>query len=182
MKIKSMTSMVIAGLLLAGSGYAAASGDDYREGARGGSDVAAVDNQRYHDECGSCHFAYQPGLLPERSWRRLMETLDDHFGENAELAAEDQQALTEYLAANAGDHSNYRRSIKLMRSISSAQTPLRITDIPYFKREHREIPGRVIENKQVGSLSNCIACHRSAERGSYEERDINIPGYGRWED
>ena len=27
-------------------------------------DVAPVKNERYKAECGSCHFAYQPGLLP----------------------------------------------------------------------------------------------------------------------
>jgi hypothetical protein len=39
----------------------------------------------YTDACGSCHLAYQSGLLPERSSDRIMATLSDHFGDNAEL-------------------------------------------------------------------------------------------------
>ena len=39
----------------------------------------------YTDACGSCHLVYQPGLLPARSWDRIMATLSDHFGDNAEL-------------------------------------------------------------------------------------------------
>ncbi|HPQ24397.1 MAG TPA: cytochrome C, partial [Gammaproteobacteria bacterium] len=49
--------------------------------------VAPVDNPLYLQECGSCHFAYQPGLLPARSWNNLMGGLENHFGENAELPA-----------------------------------------------------------------------------------------------
>ena len=32
----------------------------------------------YLDECGACHLAYPPGLLPEPSWRLLLAHLDDH--------------------------------------------------------------------------------------------------------
>jgi len=39
----------------------------------------------YTDACGSCHLVYQPGLLPARSWDRIMTALSDHFGDNAEL-------------------------------------------------------------------------------------------------
>ena len=53
---------------------------DYWERTR---DVAAVENPLYQEECGSCHMAYPPGLLPGRSWEKLMTGLADHFGENA---------------------------------------------------------------------------------------------------
>ncbi len=33
-------------------------------------DVAPVKNALYLEECGACHFAYQPGLLPSRSWKK----------------------------------------------------------------------------------------------------------------
>jgi hypothetical protein len=36
-------------------------------------------------ECGECHMAYQPGLLPAASWNRIMDGLADHFGENASV-------------------------------------------------------------------------------------------------
>ena len=43
------------------------------------------ESKLYGQECGSCHFPYQPGLLPAVSWERIMGGLEDHFGENAEL-------------------------------------------------------------------------------------------------
>jgi hypothetical protein len=27
-----------------------------------------------------------------------------------------------------------------------------------------------------------MACHTKADKGSYSEREINIPNYGKWED
>ena len=47
--------------------------------------MQAVSFAPYTDACGSCHLVYQPGLLPARSWDRIMATLSDHFGDNAEL-------------------------------------------------------------------------------------------------
>lgn len=147
-----------------------------------GNSVQPVNNKLYADECGSCHFAYQPVFLPERSWRKLMATLDDHFGENAELPDEDRDALTEYLVKNAGTGSGRGDIANFIRSIRSGDTPLRISELPYFKKEHDEIPKRVVESKDVGSFSKCDVCHRRAAEGSYREREINIPGYGRWDD
>ncbi len=194
MKIKTVASALMAFSMLVTAVAVSASGSErgeygergerseYGSSSRGGSSVEPVTNQQYKDECGSCHFAYQPGLLPERSWRKLMSSLNDHFGENAELPDADRQALTDYLASHAGDHSDARRAQQLVRSIAAGDAPLRISQVPFFQREHREIPRRVIESKEVGSLSNCQVCHRTADRGDFEERNINIPGYGRWED
>ena len=61
--------------------------------------------------------------------------------------------------------------------------PIRITELGYFKHEHDEIPSRMImENEGVVSLSNCDACHQRAEQGYFSEREINIPGFGAWDD
>ncbi len=154
--------------------------DDHFWGSRA-PDVRPVDNPLYKAECGSCHFAYQPGFLPARSWKRLMGGLADHFGDNAELGAVDRKVIEEYLLANSADQASERRSQKFMRSIADT-TPLRITEVRAFRREHDEVPQRVIKNAKIGSLSNCAACHRRAEAGSYAEREIRIPGLGRWED
>lgn len=173
-------AMVVAAVL-SGSGVAMA--DDDWGWSRRGPDVAPVKNELYQSECGSCHFAYQPGLLPAASWEKLMGGLADHFGENAELFDQTRQELTDYLVANAADRvDGYRRSAKIVRSLDN-DAPLRITEVPYIRYKHNEIPMRVIRNnQQVRSLSNCAACHTRADSGSYAEREINIPGIGRWED
>lgn len=146
-------------------------------------DVATVKNTKYKEECGSCHFAYQPGLLPARSWEKMMANLDNHFDENAELDKETQTELTTYLITNAADHADYKRSQRIMGSLSKNDTPLRITETPYFLRKHNEIPRKVIENNpKLSSFSQCAACHVNAEKGSYDEDEVRIPGVGKWED
>ncbi|MGD8938945.1 MAG: diheme cytochrome c [Gammaproteobacteria bacterium] len=145
--------------------------------------VAPVENALYQEECSSCHFPYQPGLLPENSWRKIMSGLDDHFGENAELGDVDRKAIEQYLVANSADKSGLRRSKRIMRSVSASDAPLRITELPYFKHEHHEIPKRLVkDNPKVGSFSQCDSCHQDAKQGYFSENRITIPGYGRWDD
>lgn len=145
--------------------------------------VAPVTNHLYEQECSSCHFAYPPGLLPAQSWQKIMATLDDHFGENAELTEADRNAIQEYLLGNSADHAQLRRSKKIMRSLTEGETPLRITELAYFKREHHDIPARIVkDNPKVGSFSQCDSCHQDASGGFFSENRINIPGYGRWDD
>ena len=40
----------------------------------------------------------------------------------------------------------------------------------------------VAGNPQVGGFGNCGACHRGAERGSFDEHQVRIPGYPYWDD
>ena len=164
------------------------SDNDFRWGEREeyghrSTGVAAINNPLYKEECGSCHMVYPPGLLPGNSWTKIMTGLEDHFGDNAELDTEARQTISTFLLANSADQSDYRRSRKFIRSIKSGDAPLRISEIPYFKHEHDEIPNRmVIGNPKVNSFSNCNACHAKAEQGSFNEHDVRIPGYGRWDD
>ena len=145
--------------------------------------VAPIDNSFYVKECGVCHFAYQPGLLPARSWQQLMANIENHFDENAELETDEQKTLTDYLVNNAADFSKHKRSRKIMRSLSQHKTLIRITEIPYIVHEHDELPSiMVIGNPKVKSLSYCDKCHTRADTGSYSEDDINIPGFGFWEE
>ena len=147
------------------------------------SDVASVTNPLYKEECGSCHMAYPPSLLPAKSWNKLMAGLEDHFGDNAELDEETAHSISQYLQQNSAELSDYRRAGKFLRSINSNETPMRISDIPYFKHEHDEIPQRLVaENEQVKSFSQCNACHTKAEQGKFNEHDVRIPGYGQWDD
>ena len=83
-----------------------------------------------------------------------MASLDDHFGENAELDSETNTSIRNYLVANAADQSSYKRSQGINRSLSDDETPLRITETRYFQRKHHEIPLRYVkDNPEVGSFS-----------------------------
>lgn len=145
--------------------------------------VAPVTNQLYINECAACHFAYQPGLLPSNSWKRMMSNLENHFGTDATLLDEDFKAISTYLEDNSAEKAmGYKRSNKIARSMRNNGEIIAISKTPYFIREHREIPKRFIKQKEVKGLFNCIACHTTAQRGIYSERDIKIPNYGRWDD
>ena len=148
--------------------------------------VKPVFDKTYQSNCAECHFAYFPGLLPVRSWKKLMapKALEDHFGENAELEENDRRYILDFLVRNAADDAGYKRSKKIIRSLSADETPLRITEVPYIKKKHSEIPKKLISgNPKVRSLSNCLRCHREAkDQGIFDDDTVLIPGHGRWDD
>ena len=133
-----------------------------------------VNNQTYLDQCGACHFAYQPGLLPSGSWEKILAELNDHFGETLEFDDASKKTISEYLRTNSAEHSRNERSVKIMRSLGD-NIPMRITEIPYIQAKHRKINQDVFQRESIGSLSNCSACHVTADRGIYEDDFVNIP-------
>ena len=161
--------------------------DDLRRGGwiEPGRDVAPVTNATYAEECGACHMPYQPGLLPAAAWQQIMsaEGLADHYGDDASLSDELRTEIAAYLAANSADQASRSRSRAFaVGGIGGADLP-RITETPYFRKEHDEIPARmVVDNAEVSSFSNCNACHQGAAEGVYNEHRVKIPGFGRWED
>ena len=70
-------------------------------------EVKPVTDKQYLKECGECHFAYPPGLLPAKSWEKLLkaDALKGHFGDNAEIDKETLQAIHDYAVENAADKS-----------------------------------------------------------------------------
>ena len=145
--------------------------------------VAPVTNESYNEECGACHFPYQPGLLPEQSWRKLFDAkqMADHFGDSAELDEALRVKLLEYAVANSADKSYHKRSRKIMASLDDGEAPLRITETAYFKEKHEEIPDSLVKkNPDVKSFSQCNKCHRKAEKGVFDDDTVFIPGHGRW--
>jgi nitrate/TMAO reductase-like tetraheme cytochrome c subunit len=122
---------------------------------------------KFTKECRACHMTFQPELLPAQSWAGL----NNHFGENAMLDADTNREILAYLQAHAADavggwrhHHNH-----VLRRLSAGETPLRITDTPYWIREHRrEIAISAFSNPKMKSKANCAACHAGAEQGFYD--------------
>jgi len=165
------------------SGKATAEQGDAASNWTRSTTVAAVASQQYKTECSACHFAYQPGFLPERSWVKIMGSLEDHFGDNAKLDEASRSSIEGYLRARAADVRPYRYSSSFMRSIKTGDTPIRISGTAYFERKHDELSARMVrDNPKVRSFANCAACHVGADKGSFDEYEVEVPGFGRWED
>ncbi|MCE5312851.1 MAG: cytochrome b/b6 domain-containing protein [Nitrospiraceae bacterium] len=129
----------------------------------------------YKEECASCHMAYTPNMLPSRSWRAMMANLEDHFGEDATIGGAEKAEIEKYLVAGAAERSLEEFSIKFSASIQPGNAPLSATEIDYWKRKHDLIKPEVYKRESIKSRSNCLACHKWAERGSFEDNHIRIP-------
>ena len=122
-------------------------------------------NAKEQQECGSCHIAYAPGLLPAESWRKIMSGLDQHFGADATLTAQENKEITAFLIDNASNRW------------SAKTAPLRITESRWFKTKHdsREISPDTWKRTSVKSPANCQACHVDAAKADFNEHRIKIP-------
>lgn len=139
--------------------------------ARAGGDhyFPPVTDATVKEECGSCHLAFAPSMLPARSWKRMMSDLGNHFGDDASVDAATASRITSYLVANAADTNGGRNSAKLIRGLPADSAPLRITELPKWKSEHREVAAWEWKQKDVGTKANCAACHVDAPRGYYDD-------------
>ena len=108
-------------------------------------------------ECGSCHIAYPPQLLPAPAWRRMMAQLERHFGTDASLEAAAAAEIGAYLERHAGTG----------KRVAGAGSSLRITETPWFRREHDEV--------SLTNAASCGACHTLADQGDFRERNLRIP-------
>jgi hypothetical protein len=136
--------------------------------------VPAADDPTYQEVCGACHFPLQPGLLPARSWQRLLAGTEDHFG--ASLGLDDAQLgeLEAYLTAHAAERTTSELAQDIVESVGSS-IPVRVTDIPEIRSEHRRVDPAVFERPSVAGRANCPACHRAAASGVYDDDTVTIP-------
>ena len=156
-------SMLLVGL------FSIVSADDDHERSYNKIKLSKYSNL-YKEECASCHIGYEPRFLPARNWTKLMSNLENHFGVDAIFDKMDEKKVLEYLKANSSNRTYISKNI------------IQITKLSWFKKEHGKIPSRAINQKEVKTLSNCMACHTRANNGSYRERDIKIPNFGWWDD
>lgn len=133
------------------------------------------DNATWRAECGSCHLAYHPTLLPARSWQRMLADQTDHFGEDLALDADALREIQTFLIANAAETMLSEPAWKIARSVPAHAAPLRITETGYWQRKHRDIPDAVWRRPDVGGKGNCAACHLDAAEGTFEDGAMRVP-------
>lgn len=119
----------------------------------------------YIAECAACHTAYSPGLLPARSWQRIMTGLDKHYGTDASLDEATVRQLSTWLQANAG---TYKR-------VNEEPPQDRLTRSAWFARKHDDIPPSVWKHAAIKSPANCGACHTGADRGDFDDDNVRLP-------
>jgi nitrate/TMAO reductase-like tetraheme cytochrome c subunit len=119
----------------------------------------------YEAECASCHMAYPPGLLSEKSWQSVMGGLTKHFGTDASVDEKDKIEITNWLIRNAATKQKY----------SELAPENRITKTSWFVREHDEIKADVWKRPSIKSPANCGACHTTAAEGIFSERGLKVP-------
>jgi cytochrome b len=130
-------------------------------------------NPTYQQECGACHYAPNPSLLPAASWAALMASLGEHFGEDASLDGPTSRQLATWLVDNAAETFD-TESANHFRVVAP-EDPYRITSTPYWVRKHASVPPEVFRRRSVQSKVNCHACHRDAASGRFDDQAIAIP-------
>ncbi|WP_108376573.1 diheme cytochrome c [Limnohabitans sp. T6-5] len=147
----------IACIVLSSLGMSAAHAD----GAR----MPAKILSSYTVECAACHTAYPPGMLPAKSWQRIMKGLDQHYGSDASLDAKTVAEIGQWLQTHAG---TYKR-------VSEEPPQDRLTKSAWFERKHRNISSVVWSLPSVKSAANCAACHTGTEQGFFDDDHLQRP-------
>jgi cytochrome b len=137
-----------------------------------------ADDPVWREECGGCHLAFHPNLLPARSWKLIMAGQGKHFGTDLALDAPTAASVQSFLVRNAAESSTTEAAFKINRSIPPGVTPLRITEAPYWVEKHSDIRGSDWQLPLVESKSNCAACHIDAAAGTFEDAAMRIPRQG----
>jgi cytochrome b len=130
-------------------------------------------NAAWAKECGACHIAFHPSLLPAASWALVMENLPNHFGEDASLDPQTTAAIKSYLMANAAEHWDTLPA-RRFSNVNPAR-PMEITATQFWMRRHGDLPASVFAAKSVKAKQNCAACHADAATGMFAPQQISIP-------
>jgi cytochrome b len=133
------------------------------------------DNVAWRDSCGGCHGPFHPTLLPARSWKAHLDRPDNHFGLSWQFDAKTLSEIRVFLQQNSAETEMTEAAYRINKSIPADATPLRITETAFWIEKHGRIDSGTWSNPAVGSQSNCRACHRDAEYGTYDDAAIRLP-------
>jgi len=107
----------------------------------------------YLANCSSCHIALSPAVLPTSSWQKLLEELNQHYGNQLPpIVNFDLIAIWEYFKA-------YSRPL-----IADEKTPYRVSASRYFKALHPRV-----ELPRPTTMSSCITCHPGAAKYNFRQ-------------
>ena len=109
-------------------------------------ETQALGQEVYRNNCGTCHLALPPAVLPTESWRQQLLSRE-HYGRTLErMTPLNRQLVWQYL-------SNGSRALA-----EGEAEPYRVASSRYFKALHPRVP------LEVGAgVSTCVSCHPRAE-------------------
>lgn len=134
------------------------------------SGISSIKLQQYNDLCGSCHFPYQPGLLPGVSREKIMNNLDSHFGQPVKMTDVETRTMRRYLLDNSAGHVNDEISDQILQTLKYNSIPVRITQTPFIVEKHNQLKNKM----KSQSIGQCDHCHQYAQQGLYEKQNIHI--------
>lgn len=112
--------------------------------------------QLYLQNCGTCHLAVPPAVLPTQTWYRLINDTRHYSVEIQPLPRFDAQLISRYLQF-------YSRPY-----YEGEQAPFQIADSRFFSALHPQV-----ELQQPPTLRSCVACHPQA--ADFNFRQISDP-------
>lgn len=123
--------------------------------------------KEYKQECGSCHIAYAPFLLPKSAWDSMMSDLENHFGDDASLEEETHARIAVFLEKYANDVLDTKfTQQKESKEIAISQTP-------YWEVAHRKLNPKIFKTEAIKSKANCQTCHKDAESGIFAKNAVD---------
>ena len=125
----------------------------------------------WQSECGSCHLAFHPSLLPRRSWAKMFAEQQTHFGEDLGLGDATLRHLEAYAAGHAAEALESAVAWKMATTIPAASAPLRISATPYWVERHSRLDAATWARVH---RSECESCHRDAEAGTFAPGAIDL--------
>lgn len=173
---KNAVALVLVAVLLAyvfSAGVGLIPGKEAFESQFTGQPLPMLD--AWQEECGACHMAYHPSLLPARSWEKLLQQQHQHFEEDLLLEPDMVQEMLSYAKANAAEMGVTEPARKIINWGDPALTPVRITETRYWLHKHEEIEDRIWQQSNVKGKAQCDSCHSDAKQGWFEDSKMEIP-------
>ena len=125
----------------------------------------------YKKECGSCHIAYAPYLLPKKAWANLMDGLENHFGDDASLEETDFEGIASFL--NAHSSEAYESFFKANLADEN-ESEIAISKYKFYEKAHETLPQGLFKAPNIKSKANCNACHEDGEQGFFGKSGIKF--------
>ncbi|NJL87628.1 MAG: cytochrome C [Leptolyngbyaceae cyanobacterium SM1_1_3] len=116
-----------------------------------------IGQQLYLENCGTCHLAVPPAVLPTQTWYQLINDTRHYSTNLTPLPRFDAQLIVRYLQF-------YSRPY-----YEGEALPFRVSSSRFFTALHPQV-----EFEQSPSLNSCVACHPQV--ANFNFRQIVEPG------